>query len=320
MPGIVKQLSPQLLRLSGQLLAVFFQGLGVHAEALLLHLGQHPAEGQFNLGEQKLHLLLLHQFLQNGAEVGQNGHSPAFLRPDKLQLGQILHRQLLHLISLGGDAEQVGRQLPVPHRVQLLSQTPGQLIAGFGLKGALGLVAAQHQGLKGLGSGEGEGVDGVFSHHQQAGIGEKIVHHIQPGQILFGFFQGFRSRHGIFHAVGHFRRGGCVLPLLQAKFGQHGKQFQPGEQPVQLLPVFRLLGVGGQVLLHRGGEADGAQLPAEVGAFFSFGEQLFHPGGELGFLQMGVQLIQAAELLNQAHGSLFPDALHPGDVVAGIPH
>ena len=35
---------------------------------------------------------------------------------------------------------------------------------------------------------------------------------------------------------------------------------------------------------------------------------------------MSVQFIQAAKLLNQADGSLFPDALHPGDVVAGVSH
>ena len=146
--------------------------------------------------------------------MGQNSHLPALFRSHKFQLGQVLYRQLADFVPLGGDAEQISCQFSVPNGVQIFSQTSGQLIAGFGLEGALGFVAVQHQGFKGLRGSEGKGVNRFLSHHQQAGIGEQIVHSVQSGQILFCRFQGFRRCQGIFNAVSLFGRSSCVLSLL----------------------------------------------------------------------------------------------------------
>ena len=111
--------------------------------------------------------------------------------------------------------------------------------------------------------------------------------------------------------------------------GQYAFQAQPGDQGADLQIQHQPHG-GGLVAfpgpigplgrLDGGVGADGTQSVAEL-CVLPAGLQIGPlPRLDEGVIQMGVYLLQAAEMLDQGQGSLFTDALHPGDVVGRIPH
>ena len=71
---------------------------------------------------------------------------------------------------------------------------------------------------------------------------------------------------------------------------------------------------------HRGVAPDRGQLVGHPGLLPAFA-QLFEDGG-LGLhrFQIGVNGLHALVSLDEVHGGLFPDALHAGYIVGGIPH
>ena len=97
-------------------------------------------------------------------------------------------------------------------------------------------------------------------------------------------------------------------------------EFQIQEQLVQSVVVRRLAQVALRVEIDGGVGVDGGQVIGHAGVPLALNELL--PGGGLHvhLVQVGIQPVDGGLLGQQGHGRLLPDALHPGDVVRGIPH
>ncbi len=167
------------------------------------------------------------------------------------------------------------------------------------------------------------GQPALHAHHVQAGQGQ----HVHP---LLGAPQGQQLLHP--RPVRDRLAGAgtgqvCFLLRLALPLGGGEVVFvnELGKLQIQKqLIELRLVGLLAQVVLgfKRDGRVgvDGGQVIGHAGVPLALDELL--PGGGLHvhLVQVGIQPVDGGLLGQQGHGRLLPDALHPGDVVRGVPH
>ena len=167
------------------------------------------------------------------------------------------------------------------------------------------------------------GQPALHAHHVQAGQGQ----HVHP---LLGAPQGQQLLHP--RPVRDRLAGAgtgqvCFLLRLALPLGGGEVVFVNELGKLQLqkqLIELRLVGLLAQVVLgfKRDGRVgvDGGQVIGHAGVPLALDELL--PGGGLHvhLVQVGIQPVDGGLLGQQGHGRLLPDALHPGDVVRGVPH
>ena len=328
------------------------QGLPVYQEALPLHLGQDRAQGELHLVIELVHPQLLQpggqglaqgpdegavlrQGLQGRAVVGQGAES---IRGQigLLGLGELLvevgQAQLLQVIAAVGGGQQIGGQGGVEDEAlppDALVQQPGE--QGLEVVGAFGDVPGKERpedlltALPSAGAEDG-GPDLLplppgDADRLQAGQGQQVHLFLLPpeGEQL----RGPVGAGDILPDAGAHRsllHRGVPLGGLEAQLVDELGKFQLQQELVEGgavgLPPFGVL--RGEV--HRGVGADGGQVVGEAGHVLPL-RQLFQDGGlGLQAIQPGIDGFDALIALDEVHGGLFPDALDPGDVVAGVPH
>ena len=106
----------------------------------------------------------------------------------------------------------------------------------------------------------------------------------------------------------------------EAHFFHELEKFQARHQAGEFLPFCRAYHIGVHVGFHRRLTADGAELPAQIGAVLPGGQLAAYPVPDLRRVDMRVQLVQGMERVQQSEGGLFPHPRHPRDVVARVPH
>ncbi len=120
---------------------------------------------------------------------------------------------------------------------------------------------------------------------------------------MFGFCRGgTRARIRRRHRLG----------IIQPHFFHELEKFQARHQAGEFLPFCRAYHIGVHVGFHRRLTADGAELPAQIGAVLPGGQLAAYPVPDLRRVDMRVQLVQGMERVQQSEGGLFPHPRHPG--------
>ena len=339
----------------GQALAEVPQGPGVHAAARPLHLRQHPAEGQLGGLEQfplaplpepggqgavqGLHRRGIAVQGGGGVPVSQEGEG---VRLQVQRLGQLLvevgDKEALKVIAPRRGVQQVGRQGRVKdealRRKAVFQQRPRQVLDVVGdlfdllrKKGRqqavpIPLIALEEQ-LRHYGAALSRLAEdprgGAVRQGQQGHVVRRLPEVQQlrpPGGV----------RHGL-HGGGGFLPGlgGRGGPGAEAEFlhelGELQLQKQrigPGARgPAQIVLRVEVQGRVGD---------DGGQPAGMPGVRLPLRQLFDHAGlggsirGGHDFRHVGIEMVNGAIHLNQAHGGLFPHALHAGDVVGAVPH
>ena len=246
---------------------------------------------------------------------------------------EISHRQLLQLIAAVGGGQEISGQGGVEYnslRGQPLGQQPLHQRLGvvdhlFDLRRedapqkvvvALQLVREKEGGFpRSFASPlHADGVQSGRSQHRHVvplPPQRQQLLHARPVRDLLAF-TGAHTLELFLYAP---RRSGG-----QAHFVDELGELQLQKELVQGKAVHRLPGRVLRSKVQRGVAVDGRQVIGHPGLLPALGQFFQHRRLGLYLLQTGVEGLHAVVALDQVHGGLFPDALHPGDVVAGVPH
>ena len=311
-----------------QIDAEFPQALPVDAKAGQLHRGQHLAERLFHLPQQLLLAVLLDLFFQERTKLHQ-AHALPGQRQQTLrgfrrrQAKTVLCQLAFHAVVAGVGVQQIAGQSGIHVQVGKAAALPQRRLPEWlGVGGKLRVW---------------QGKDPL----PQGGAGGFTAQQLLPGQQAQGNggpvlrpAGGKRQRPGkggkvgLLRQRGKGRRGGGGGGFGGLRLRLRRSKPQPGDQPVELQAgkegVQRAIlpGGGGQLApgRHRRLAADGTQLTAEKSRLAALSQLFAQPGGDLQFLQMVVDIIDAVVFLDQGQRTLFPDTRHAGDIIGAVAH
>ena len=326
------------------------QRLAVHIHTAALHLRQHRAKRQLQFREQRKHILLLQLFFQCIMQGGYSGnmglegchrHRNITQRRKRIRiiivhLGldltiKIGYKQLVQLIAAVGGCEQICGNGGVKHKAfrgQSLAQKP--VHQGFYIVGYLFHPITEKHLQESVISDAQIGLVNKYCTTQRFAFLPLDCHAVQTVQrqandivqILPDIQQFFQTT-----CVGKILHLNHIFRLLLHFFGrfqmiafnEFGK-FQAQEEVIERILIKLSTQSVLRLEVNWGIAADGGKI---VGKFchipsgIQFGAQSALDGW---ILEIGIQVFDAAKLLNEAHGRFFTHALHARDIVGGVPH